>query len=124
MARILVIDDEAPVRDVLVKFLKLWGHEVRAASDGRKGLVEGEQFLPDLLITDIVMPEKDGLETIMEFRNRLPNVRIIAMSGGGRVNAVDYLKISGKIGATATLAKPFSRDELEAAIAKALGIQA
>jgi len=71
------------------------------------------------VITDLIMPEKEGLETITELRERHPGIKIIAMSGGGRLNNDDYLYMARKFGAACTLAKPFSREELKAALAKA-----
>ena len=83
-------------------------------------LVANNDF--DIIITDLVMPEKEGIETIMELSRTAPNIKIIAMSGGGRVNATDYLTIARRVGASDTLAKPFSGDELLAAVSRVLSL--
>ena len=76
---------------------------------------------PDLMMTDIIMPEHEGIETIGAVRKKYPEVRVIAMSGGGRMSATDYLQTALAMGADAILAKPFSSEELEALVAKVLG---
>jgi len=83
MARILLIDDDAPVRRTLRKMLERQGYEVEEAPDGKAGLTLYQENPADLIITDLIMPEMEGIETIMELRRRFPDVKIIAMSGGG-----------------------------------------
>ncbi len=121
MARILLVDDEEAFRVALAKILQLEKHEVTTAADGAEALklVLRSQF--DLVITDLVMPEKEGLETILELRKLLPDMKIIAMSGGGRGSAYDYLKIASKMGAARTLAKPFTKAEIIQAIRELVG---
>jgi DNA-binding response OmpR family regulator len=116
MARILLIDDDNPVRTMLRQTLVYFGHTVIEARNGKEGLDSFAVARPDLVITDIVMPEKEGLEVLMELRNKQPPVKIIAMSGGGRQSAMDYLRIAKHLGAAKTLAKPFSNEALLAAI--------
>ena len=84
MARILVIDDELDVRSLVCRILQQVGHEVIEASNGNEGVRLFRENLPDVLITDIIMPEKEGIETIIELRRDFPNVRTIAISGGGK----------------------------------------
>jgi DNA-binding response OmpR family regulator len=119
MARILVIDDDPDMRAMLEQILKSAGHEVILAADGREGVEQYRTKATDLVITDLYMPNQEGLETIREFRTRFPEVAIIAMSG--KDAAVTMLSIAQKFGAVAVLHKPFLTDELIAAVAKALG---
>ncbi len=116
MARILLIDDDELLRKVLRMTLVHFGHTVSEASDGQEGLRLYDKEGADLLITDIIMPEKEGLEVLMSLRNRQPPVKMIAMSGGGRINATDYLALAKRLGADRVLAKPFSNEALLAAI--------
>jgi two-component system, NtrC family, response regulator AtoC len=118
MARILVIDDDPDTRAMLEQTLKHAGYEVILAADGREGVERHSTSPADLVITDIYMPKQGGLETIREFRMRFPEVSIIAMSG--RVLADTMLSIAQDFGAVAVLHKPFTADELIAAVAKAL----
>jgi len=116
MARILLIDDDDSVRTVLRLTLIHFGHTVIEARDGREGLALFAHADADLVITDIVMPEVEGLEVLMTLRERKPPVKIIAMSGGGRVSAADYLHAAKLMGAASVLSKPFSNQALMAAI--------
>lgn len=112
MAKILVIEDEDSFRDVLVKMLSKAGFEVQQAGDGNQALEVCAEFKPDLVLTDIIMPDKEGLETIQELLEISPTLKIIAMSGGGRFGPDSYLPLAEKLGAKATLQKPFLREEL------------
>ena len=94
MARILIIDDDEQVRRYLRKILEAQGHEVVAASDGKLGIELCREEPTDLIITDIFMPEKEGLETIGELRRDYPDVKIIAISGGGRTGNLDFLPLA------------------------------
>jgi CheY-like chemotaxis protein len=117
MARILLIDDDNSVRTMLRLTLTHFGHTVIEARDGREGLKLFPHANADLLITDIVMPEKEGIEVLMELRKISPPVKIIAISGGGRQNAAtNYLKLAKQLGAAKVLEKPFSNEALIAAI--------
>jgi DNA-binding NtrC family response regulator len=120
MARIVIIEDDEALRPMLVQMVIRLGHEAWAEANGRAGLKRVVEIKPDLVITDMVMPEKEGVETIMELRRTMPGIKIIAISGGGRVSSADYLLLAKKFGAFATLAKPFSREELKTVLDKAL----
>jgi DNA-binding NtrC family response regulator len=119
MARILVIDDEPDMRVLLEQTLKAAGHEVILAADGREGVERYRASPADLVITDLYMPNQEGLETIGELRRRFPEVAIIAMSG--KAAALTMLSIAQKFGAIGILHKPFLTEELIAAVGKALG---
>lgn len=119
MAKILVIDDDDQLRDLLVRVLKRAEHEVRHADNGRSGERECEAFQPDLVVTDIVMPEQEGIETIMSLRRHVPRLPIIAMSGGAMYGSGEYLDIARRLGA-ATLRKPFLPQDLLDAVDQAL----
>ena len=112
MTRILVIDDEESVRTVLRQMLEKEGYEIEDAEDGAVGLKLLHEHLPDLIITDLFMPEKEGIETMIEVRKHFPQVKIIAISGGGRMGKLDLLPMAESFGAQRTLAKPFERKEL------------
>jgi CheY-like chemotaxis protein len=118
MARILVIDDDANIRYTLRQMLTHAGHEVLEAPDGADGLRIFRQQRPDLVITDIFMPERDGLEVILALKREFPTMKIIAISGGGQYSDVEYLTISKKLGADLMLRKPFSRRDVLAALQK------
>jgi DNA-binding NtrC family response regulator len=121
MARILVIDDESDVRAVLGQTLEAAGHEVVLAADGREGMKEYRATPADLVITDLYMPDREGLETIAELRRHLPDVRIIAMSGGAVADLM--LNVARKLGALAILEKPFLSKQLLAAVEKVLQLK-
>lgn len=120
MAHILLIDDDDPVRDMLRQTLAHFGHTVIEARNGKEGLSLFPHTNADLLITDIVMPEMEGLELLMELRKRKPPIKIIAISGGGRGTAADYLRTAKFMGAAKVLAKPFTNEALLAAINEVL----
>ena len=122
MARILVIDDDADVRAVILDTLESAGHEVILAGDGNQGLRLQRLHQAELVITDILMPEKEGIETIRELRHEFPKQKIIAMSGGGRALAsLDYLKVARELGAHVVLHKPFGSDKVLDAVRVVLG---
>jgi CheY-like chemotaxis protein len=108
VATILVIDDEEMVRATLRLALESVGHEVLEAGNGDDGLRLLDANDVDLTITDIIMPDKEGIETIIEIRRRQPEAKIIAISGGSRSQDIDFLRIAERLGALHTLAKPFS----------------
>lgn len=120
MSSILVVDDDVSVLEVVSEMLRLDGHTVSVAENGRVALHMMDQEAFDLVITDLIMPEKEGLETISEIRRQDATVPIVAISGGGRLGPGDYLETSRFIGADATLAKPFGRQELLATVAQLL----
>ena len=120
MARLLVIDDDAAIRDGLSSLLRAEGHLVATAADGRAGLLHLAEHPVDLVITDILMPQQDGIETILELRRNHPQVKIVAISAGSRLEKGDYLNMAGKLGANRTLAKPFSPQALLDAVSACL----
>ncbi len=120
MARILVADDEKLVRVTIRKILTSAGHEVTEAANGREAIEMQNAQACDLLITDIIMPEKEGVETTIELKRDHPNLKIIAISGGGRTRNLDFLKLAKQFGADAVLAKPFSEDQLLGAVGDCL----
>ncbi len=112
MARILVIDDEELARYTLREILHNAGHEVAEAKNGNEGIAFQKAHPFDLVITDIIMPEKEGVETIIDLKQAYPDLKIIGISGGGRTRNLDFLKLAKQFGADRTIAKPFSEDEL------------
>lgn len=123
MARILLIDDDEDVRRTLVRMLETAGHEVHEAADGDSGIELCNKVLPQLVISDILMPEKDGIETIMTLKRDHPGLRILAISGGGRSGAMDFLDMARALGADEALQKPFRRAELLDLVNRLLGNQ-
>ncbi len=115
-ARILVVDDENEMRRMLRQMLEFEGFEVVEASDGKIAERLCHEQLFDLIITDLIMPEKEGIELIMGIRQEFPDMRFIAISGGGRLMAGEYLPIAKDLGAASTLEKPFKREDLLAAV--------
>jgi DNA-binding NtrC family response regulator len=120
MARILIIDDDEQMRLMLQQMLTRAGHRVDPAANGLEGLALYRSHPADLIITDLIMPEKEGLETIIEFRREFPLAKIIAISGGGRVGSMDFLPLARRLGAARTLAKPFEREQLVEAVEEVL----
>ncbi len=112
MYEIIVVDDEPMIREGLKMALEMEGHNTTTASDGREALRILDNKRPDLIITDIIMPECDGIEVICSVKERSPNTKIMAISGGGRINAKDHLKIAKQLGACSVMTKPFSTEEL------------
>lgn len=111
--RILIIDDNDELRNIIRRMLENEKHDVFDAENGIGGLkiIQNEPHI-DLVITDLIMPEKEGLETIREIHKDFPEIKIIAMSGGGKIDAQSYLPIAKGMGANVTLSKPFSRKDL------------
>ena len=116
MARILLIEDNDALRTTLAELLALAGHTVVEAGNGRDGLDLFRQAGADLVITDLVMPEIEGLEVVRQLRNAHPPVNVIAISGGGRASAAVYLEAARLLGAARVLHKPFTTAVLLAAI--------
>ncbi len=117
MPRILVVDDEEQVRRVLRLVLERAGYEVDTAADGNEAVAVFDPVRHDVVITDIVMPEKEGIETIQELRQKSSGVRIIAISGGGRISPEEYLDWAKRFGVHCTFTKPINRDELLSTLA-------
>jgi CheY-like chemotaxis protein len=122
VARILIIDDEAQTREVIKQMLERAGHHVEEAADGDAGLDIIRHTGFDLVITDILMPNKEGLETITELRRNYPEIKIIVMSGGGRVNNLDYLNVARMLGAQRALEKPIARQDMLEAVNAVLAL--
>jgi YesN/AraC family two-component response regulator len=120
MAKILVIDDETSISLMIKKMLEKENHEVIIASNGNEGLLLFDKMQPDLLITDIVMPEKEGLETIIELKRKKHDLKIVAISGGGRFQFQGYLTSASRLGADRVFQKPFDRKEFIKAISELL----
>ncbi len=116
MARILLIDDDPWVIKIFQQILEGEKHEVITASNGQEGLELFRRSAVDLIITDMVMPVKDGLKMIMEIEKESPNVPVIAISGGGVIAPERYLALAESIGTRKTLAKPVSPQELVEAV--------
>ena len=118
MANILLIEDEQIVAETLEIVLFKAGHDVVVAANGDIGLAQFIERKPDLVITDIIMPEKEGLETIRAIREKDPSVPILAYSGGGRTRNFDFLRMADKLGANEVLRKPFTNEDMIAAVAR------
>lgn len=117
-----MVDDEAEIREVLRSFLGRSGYEVILAEDGLAGMQKMSESAIDLVITDLLMPQQEGIETILQLRNEYPEVPIIAMSGGGRMaGTMDILHTAKLLGATRTFSKPFNPVELVGAVKELLG---
>jgi CheY-like chemotaxis protein len=119
---ILVIDDDPLVRRTIGRILQKRGYSVEFAADGRQGLYAYRIVQPDLVITDIVMAAKDGLQTIRELRSRSPAAKIIAISGGNPASKGDLLAAAMALGASGAIAKPFAPEELLAKVAENLAL--
>lgn len=120
MAEILVIEDDNAVRELLRTVLTRAGHQVREAADGQAGIHSFRTAPADLVITDLIMPRKEGLETIIDLKQEFPDLNIIAISGGDRENREDYLKTAELCGAARIFHKPFEPRDLVAAVAELL----
>jgi CheY-like chemotaxis protein len=120
MSKILVIDDDAVVRETIVFLLQDVGYEVLSAEDGVRGMALFRSEQPDLVITDLIMPEQEGLQTITEMLKDQPNAKIIAISGAARLGKMDFLKIAEVLGAMDAIRKPFEPAELLATVKNCL----
>ena len=121
MARVLVIDDNPDIRALLREAFELHGYDVEVAHNGRVGLRLMHEHRVDVVITDIFMPEQDGIETILELRRDFPSVKIIAMSGGGTTGNLTYLPAAQQLGAVHSVSKPFDCLEVVATVRQLLG---
>jgi DNA-binding response OmpR family regulator len=120
MRTILVVDDEDAIRGLIKDFLGIGGYIIREACNGKDASQLLEQFVPDLLITDLLMPEKEGIELIQEVRRSHPKMPIIAISGAQTDKTGIYLKMAGSLGADYVLAKPFALKDLLTTVKQAL----
>jgi DNA-binding NtrC family response regulator len=116
MATILLVEDDNLVRDMLVQVLERAGHQVTSATNGEEAAELLKQIKPDIMITDIIMPKKSGITLISEVRDRHPQMEIIAISGGGRLDPTGYLDLSESLGASASFEKPVDKSALLMAI--------
>ena len=122
MANILIVDDNDEFREMLRKVLEKDGHTVSEAHDGKEGIKIYKEHPADLIMLDILMPEIDGIQTMFELKRDFDNVRFIIMSGGGEyTDAESYLSDARALSNQKTLSKPFTREELTAAIDEVLG---
>ena len=121
--QVLVIDDDDQMRVLLEQAMQWAGFSVVAAENGRKGLRLFEEEPADLIITDLIMPEQEGLETIRILKQNYPTVKIIAISGGGRMGPEAYLPAAMELGADQVFSKPFDIKELVDAVEKLLGLK-
>ena len=116
MAKILLVEDDEAVRDMLTQMLTRAKHVVAGAVDGEDALKVLKEFKPDIMVTDIIMPKKSGTELIEEVKKNLPDLEIIAISGGGRLDPMGYLDLSESLGATVSFEKPIDNSALLMAI--------
>ena len=116
MTQILIIEDDQTMRDVMARALRMHGYDVDVAKDGAEGLAMWDAKRPDAVVTDVLMPNVDGIETILALRSRDPDVRIVAVSGGDSRASFLALDSASDLGATVVLPKPFSPDELASAV--------
>lgn len=112
MAKVLIIDDDHVFRASLTKMFEKAGYTTMTANNGEEGISLFNTYGFDLVITDIIMPVMEGIETIIQLRSLSPDLKIIAMSGGGKVGAAEYLNTARLLKATAILKKPFTFNEL------------
>lgn len=120
MNNILVVDDDAQFAEMMQKALRSFGHEPVMAATARQALRLYDPQTVALVITDLIMPDMEGVELMMALRRLNPKVKIIAVSGGGRNNPDTYLNVAQKLGALKTLAKPFPLETLRLAISDCL----
>lgn len=112
MANILVVEDDIFVADMLSQVLTRANHHVRTAKDGEDAVLVLQSFVPDVMVTDILMPKKSGTTLISEVKAQHPDMEIIAISGGGRADPIGYLDLSEELGAAISFAKPVDNDAI------------
>lgn len=115
-ANLLVVEDDAELLQVMARSLEAAGHQVIRAPSGEQGLRQFRAEPPDLVVCDIVLPDRDGIELIPEMRRLLPGVKILAISGRQHIGALDVLNLAQELGADGALAKPFGMDALVAVV--------
>ena len=124
MARILVVDDDPDLLRTVRRILEADDHEVSTAVNGKSALEDFAESAPELVISDVYMPEMDGIEFLIRLQAAFPGVKIVAMSGGGFKAKEDVLGTATALGAVATLEKPFTVEDLQGAVRAALGEEA
>ena len=117
MTTILIVDDDDNVRYALSKLLRKAGYHVLEAQNGKEASKLLRKAMPDVLVTDIVMPEQDGMGLLNTARELNPSIPVLVMSGGGNIVGLDYLSLAQTMGANATLCKPFDNDEVLSVVA-------
>ena len=122
MKEILIIEDDPQFQRMLFDLLKIEGYQVYTANNGKEGISQFKKHKPDLVISDIIMPEKEGTETIIELKTIFPDIKIIAVSGGGRTSYIDYLQTVKEFGVDATFSKPFNHKDFLQTIRKILNL--
>jgi len=120
-ATILVVDDDRQLREYLKELLEGDGYAIRLAANGDEALEACREARPDLVLTDLVMPGKDGLELLLELKRSDPDLPVVAISGGSAASADNYLRVAKVIGAADILEKPFRGADLSAAVRRVLG---
>ncbi len=120
MARVLVIEDDELARESVTLMLEESGHEVSMADDGDVGLKMFAEEPYDLVVTDLIMPEVNGMDVLSQIKQEHPDTRVIVISGGGRLTPVSYLDVAEKLGADDVLTKPFTAFELTSSAAMVL----
>lgn len=121
MARVIVIDDQEPIRRIVRRALENDGHEVLEASDGEVGMELLERAPADVVITDIFMPGMDGIQTLREIRKRFPTIKVIAMSGGDSTGLLDLRQDAELLGALKSIQKPFNARDIVEVVRSVLG---
>ena len=116
MAKILLVEDDDLVRDMLTQVLERASHQVASAANGEEASAYLQKDEPDIMVTDIIMPKKSGITLISEVKNRHPDLEIIAISGGGRLDPTGYLDLSETLGASVSFEKPIDNTALLMAI--------
>lgn len=123
MAGILIVEDENDLREMLKVSLARRKYTVLEASNGKDAIVHFKPAVTDLVITDLIMPEEDGLKVIMRLREIKPSIKIIAISGGGKAGPASYLNLAKALGADAVYSKPFSVNEMIKKIGELLNVE-
>jgi CheY-like chemotaxis protein len=116
MPGILIVEDDNELREMLKTALLRRKYTVMEASNGREAIIRIKPFITDLVITDLIMPEEDGLKVILKFKEIKPAIKIVAISGGGKAGPGGYLNLAKALGADAVFSKPFSTNDLIAKI--------
>ncbi len=119
--RVLIIDDDEQIRILLKQMMEWAGYEVQVAENGKIGMQIQAEQPADLVITDLIMPEQEGLETISWLKKKYSNTKIIAISGGGRIGPEAYLPAALELGADKVFSKPFNVQEVVASVKELLG---